>query len=221
MPDTTLQAIKSANADLVRKILDAAVVVAPMSAAVPTSFTSTTSAALQSLPTDYQAAGFVQKDQGYSWTRETEMSEVTAHGSVEPIRRDINSDTSGFSMTMLESSRLALELFHNVDLSAVTPTATTGELGFSRAAQPSTTYRRVIAIGQDGVGADAIYLIRILPRAMVSEVGEQAWSDTDGLVYPITFSATVDPVLGYSFREVWAGPGWKSRLEAAGFPAAA
>lgn len=220
MPDTSLGAIKAANADLIRKMLDAVIVVAPYSAAVPTSFTAGATAALQSLPTDYRPIGWVTKDDGYTWSRETDMSETTSHGSSEPTRRDINSDVTGLQMTAQQTSRLTLELSNNIDLSGATPTATTGELGFNRSVSPSTKYFRLIAIGQDGTGTDAFYNIVVLPRAMVSEYGEASWSDSDELVYPLTWSATPDPVLGYSYRQILAGPGAKSRLAAMGFPAA-
>ncbi|MER5671159.1 hypothetical protein [Pseudonocardia alni] len=220
MPDTTIDALKSANSDLIRKMLDAVVLVAPMSAAVPTSFTTGATSALQSLPTDYRPIGWVTKDDGYTWSRDTDMSETTSHGSTSPTRRDINSDVAGLEMTAQQTSRLTLELSNNVDLSGVTPTATTGEITFNRATKPSTKYYRLIAIGQDGVGTDAFYNIIVLPRAMVSEYGESSWSDEDELTYPLTWTATVDPVLGYSYRQSLAGPGLKSRLVAMGFPAA-
>lgn len=213
MPDSTLAAIKDAKTGNIRKVLDAVVCVAPMSAAVPTSFT--TAGVLQSLPAEYRTIGYVSKDDGYTWSRDTDMSEVTSHGSVEPTRRDITSDVSGLQMTAQETSRLTLELSNNVDLSAAAITG--GELAYSRAVSPSTTYRRVIAIGQDGTGPDAFYVINILPRAMISEYGEITWSDEDELMYPLTWSATVDQDLGYSFRQVLAGPGFTARAEDMGF----
>jgi hypothetical protein len=162
----------------------------------------------------------VTKDDGYTWSRETEMSEVTSHGSTEPTRRDITSDVTGLQMTAQETSKTVLEISHNIDLSGVTPAATTGEIGYNRSIAPVTRYRRLISIGVDGAGADAFYIINILPRAMISEFGESTWSDEDELTYPMTWSATPDPILGYSFRQVLAGPGAKARLVSMGFSAA-
>lgn len=213
MPETTLAAIKSAKSNNIRKVTDAVVAVAPMSVAVPATFT--VGGVLQSLPAGFRSIGWVTKDDGYSWSRDTDMAEVTSHGSVEPTRRDITQDVTGLEMTAQETSRLTLELSNNVDLSAATIVG--GELSYTRAVSPSTTYWRLIAIGVDGSGPDAFYVINILPRAMISEYGESTWSDEDELSYQLTWSATVDQDLGYSFRQVLAGPGFTARAEDMGF----
>jgi len=220
MPDSTLETIKAANADLIRKILDLAIVVAPYSAAVPTSFTSGASSTLQSLATDYKPIGWTDKDDGATWSRDLDVSETTSHGSSEPTRRDVNSDVTGFQMTAQQTSKLVLELTQNIDLTGVTPTATTGEIGWNKPVAPATRYYRLIAIGRDGAGTDTIYVIKVLPRAMISDIGDETWSDTDALTYPLTWTATPDPTLGYAVRTVLAGPGVKSRLVSMGFPAA-
>lgn len=213
MPDTTLAGIKSAKSNNIRKITDAVVCVAPMSVEIPTSFT--TLGVLQELPLGYRAIGYVTKDDGYSWSRDTDMSEVTSHGSVEPTRRDITQDVTGLEMTAQETSRLTLELSNNVDLSAATIVG--GELSYTRAVSPSTRYWRLVAIGVDSDGPDAFYVINVLPRAMISEYAESTWSDEDELSYGLTWSATVDQDAGYSFRQVLAGPGFASRAGDMGF----
>lgn len=219
MPDTTLQALKAANSDLIRKMLDAVVLVAPMSVEVPAAFTMGTGAALQALPAGFVPIGWVTKDDAYTWSRDTEMSETTSHGSTEPTRRDITSDVTGLQFTAQETSKTVLELSNNIDMTGITPTAITGELAFNRSVQPVTRYYRLVAIGQDGGGDDTFYNIIVLPRAMISEYGEASWSDESELTYPMTWSATPDPTLGYSYRQILAGPGAKSRMEAMGFPA--
>lgn len=213
MADTSLLDIKSAKSDNIRKILDAVVVVAPMDVEIPDTFT--VDGVLQELPEGYRSIGWVSKDDAYSWSRDTDMSEVTSHGSVEPTRRDITSDVTGLAMTAQETSRTTLELSNNVDLSNTE--VVDGELSYTRSVAPSTRYWRVIAIGMDGSGPDAFYVINVLPRAMISEYGELSWSDEDALAYPLTWSATVDQNIGYSFRQVLAGPGFVSRAEDMGF----
>ncbi|CAA9364411.1 MAG: hypothetical protein AVDCRST_MAG68-5037 [uncultured Gemmatimonadetes bacterium] len=221
MPDTTLGALKKANNDLFFKALDAVVLVAPITATIPAAFTTGASAALQSLPAEYRSIGWVDDSDAYTWSRDTEIAETTSHGSTEPTRRDIRSDVTGFQMTAQETSRLVLELSHNVDLSSVTPTPVTGELTFNRALSPQTRYFRLIAIAQDGAGDDLRYNIVVLPRAMVSEYGETSWSAENIQTFPLTWSATPDPVLQFSYRQTYAGPGIRSRLEKMGFPALA
>ena len=213
MPATSLDAVKDAKSGNILKVLDAVVLVAPMSVEVPATFTA--DGELQELPAGWRSIGWVSKDDGYTWSRDTDMSEVTSHGSVEPTRRDITSDVTGLAMTAQETSKLTLELSNNVDLTAATVTG--GELSYTRSVSPATRYWRVLAIGKDGAGDDTTYIINVLPRAMISEYGEITWSDEDALTYPLTWSATVDQDLGYSFRQVLAGPGFASRAEDMGF----
>lgn len=213
--------LKQAQADLIRKALDCAIIVAPTSAAVPTAFTTGATGVLSALPTGYKGLGYVTKDDGLTWSRDVAAEEVTSYGSVTPTRRDMVSDSTTVSFTCQETKLAVMQEFYGVDLSAVTPTASTGELGFSQPLSPSSGYTRLIAIAQDGVGTDTVYVIKILPRAQLSEVGEQTWNDSGAIGYPLTYTATPDNTLGYAVRHVFAGPGWKSRLVAAGFPAAA
>lgn len=168
----------------------------------------------------YVSLGWHTKDEALTWTNDSESSDTTAHGASEPVRRDIITDVTGLQMTALESKLITFELANNVTLSSVTPSAVTGEIAWNKATQPATRYYRLLSIGQDGVGADAIYAAKFAPRATVSERGEQQWSDQNALAYPLTWTATVDGALGYSIREIWAGPGLRSRLVAMGFPAA-
>lgn len=216
----TLEDIDSKQAELIRKVQAAAVFLAPPGESVPSAFTETASATLTALPSGYNPVGLVTKDDAYSWSRAVDMAETTSHGIVTPTRRDITSNVSSLAFTAQETSRTVLEAYHNLDLSAITPTATTGEVAFSDPVSAQTRYPRLIAIGRDGLGANAIYIIRVMPRAILSEPGDQAWSDADALGYPMTFTATPDSTLGYAIRYHFGGPGWKSLLVAMGFPAA-
>ena len=189
----------------------------------PTVTVTTTTAGnydLVVLPAGYDSLGWHTKDDGLTWSRDVESADVTSHGANEPTRRDVVSDISGLQMNAQETKLRTLELYENVDLSTVTPAATTGEIAWNRATSPASRYYRLLAVGQDGAGMDAIYIARFCPRAMISEYGEQTWSDENELVYPLTWTATVDTTLGYSMRTMLGGPGLRSRLVAMGFPAA-
>ena len=170
------------------------------------------------LPAGYVPIGLTTKDDGATWSREQETSDVTSHGYAEPTRRDILSDQTGLNFTAQEAKRTTLELDKGVDLSAVKPDAN-GNLVIDKPSRPQPLYWRVLAIGKDGDGPDAIYVVRWLPRAQVTENAEQNWSEESELTFPSTFSAYTDPEVGTSMREIWAGPG----LDHAemGFPAPA
>lgn len=214
------EAIANKQAELIRKALAGSIFVGDMSAALPASLTSGAGADLAALPTGYTDLGWCSKDDGATWSRSTEVSEVTSWGSFDPTRRDINSDVTGLQFTAQETKLKTLEMYHDVDLSTVTPTAITGEIAFSQPTRPSTKYRRVFGIFVDGTGTDAIYVARLLPRATVTEKGDQVWTDGDDPVaYQMTMSASVDSTAGYSVRHFFGGPGWRAMLEDMGFPA--
>lgn len=216
----TYEDIALKQAELIRKALTGSLFIAPLTASLPTTLTTGAGATLAALPDDFDDIGHVTKDDGLSWSRSTEVSEVTSWGSFDPTRRDINVDMTGLNFTAQETKRLTLEMYNAVDLSGVTPTAITGEVAFSQATRPSTKYYRAFGILVDGAGADTIYVARLLPRASVTERGDQNWTDgDDALGYPMTMSAAVDSTAGYSVRHFFGGPGWRSLLEKMGFPA--
>jgi hypothetical protein len=216
----TLEDIDKKQAELIRKVQTAAVFVAAPGTAVPASFTATASATLTALPVAWEPVGLVTKDDAYTWSRETDMAETTSHGFVDPTRRDITSNVSSLAFTAQETKRKTLELYHNLDLSTVTADTTTGEFTFADPLQAQTRYPRIISIGRDGLGANAIYVIRVMPRAILTEPGDQNWSDESELTYPMTFTATPDSALGYSMRYVFGGPGWKALLTQMGITTA-
>jgi hypothetical protein len=215
----TLLDVQKKQTALIRKIQAASVFFAPIATAIPTTFTAGTGADLTALPAGWEDIGLVTKDDAYTWGRDVGMSETTSHGYVDPTRRDITSNVSSLAFTAQETKLQTLSIYHNLDLSSVVPTPVTGEVTFNDPLTPGTRYHRVIAVGQDGAGTGTIYVIRVVPRAILSEPGEQTWSDENELVYPMTLTATPDTTLGYSIRYVFGGPGWKSQLVSMGFSA--
>lgn len=217
----SIEDLQDQKAELIRKALSGSVFIAPIGTTLPTSLTTGATPALTALPAAWKDLGYLSKDDGATWSRETELSEVTSWGALESTRSDINSDVVNLAVTAQETKLLTLELYENVDLSGVTPAATTGEIAFSKPTRPATRYHRLMAICQDGEGADAIYIGKLCPRAQVVEVGDQTWTDGDDpITYPMTFSAKTDSTAGYSLRYFFGGPGWKALLEDMGFPAA-
>lgn len=170
------------------------------------------------VPTGYVSVGLVTKDDGATWSRDQETADVTSHGYAEPTRRDITSDVSGLAFTMQESKRQAMEIYHSLDLSEIT-TDSNGNFYFDKASRPAQRRYRVLALGKDGDGLDAIYMARWLTNAQVTENGQQAWTEGTEVQYPATFTAYFDELMGTSLREIWGGPGLDH--EAMGFQAPA
>lgn len=198
--------VRGHNGDNIRKILEMAIFVKPWDEAdVEVTKVWTTAGGLV-IPAGYLPVGMVTKDDGASWTRDQDSADVESFGYAEPSRRDITKDVTGLAFTMQESKKTVMEMFHGLDLSTVATDAD-GNFFFDKASRPAQRKYRVLALGKDGDGPDAVYLARWLPKAQVTENGEQAWSDGDEIKYPATLTGYTDAAVGTSFREIWGGPG--------------
>lgn len=217
----SIASIAARQQKLIRKAQDAVILAAAQDAEEITAITTGESADLMPLPAGYQSLGHHTEDDGVNWTRDVESEDVRSHGSAEPTRRDITSDVTGLTVLAQESKLITMEMFHNVDLSGVTPDATTSEINFTRARTPSTRYYRLLSVASDGAGADTIYFARFCPRASITDYAEQPWTKGEELRWPLTFTAYVDDTLGFAMREFWGGPGLKDLLPDMGFTAGA
>lgn len=145
-----------------------------------------------------------------------ETSEVMSLGAASPTRVDIVSESRGLAFTMQESKRQVFELHEGIDLSQVTQDAD-GNVSWDAPDRPAAIEYRVLALFKDGEGADAVYFGKWLPRAKVTETGEQVWSEETELQYPVTMTGFVDEAAGTAMRTLWAGS--PARLTAMGFTA--
>lgn len=202
---------------LMFKALGGFIVAAPMATAVPTSFTTGATADLIQLPTAYKRLGLLSKKDGIDFSRALKTDDEESFGFNEPTRTDITSDVTSAKFTLQQTTRTALELNDFVDLSAVTPDAVTGEISYNKPAIASPVYYRVIFVAVDGAGTDRRYRIKVMPRAQVTAVGDESWNNANATAFSLTLKATVDTVLGYAVRNVFAGPGQKSRNALSGF----
>lgn len=214
--DVTLNKKK---AELIRKALDAHVLLAPIATAVPDTIVDTGGTDLV-IPTGFESIGNHSED-GLTWGREVENSDITSHGSVDPTRSDIRRITSTLAVTAQETNLQTLQAHLGLDLSSVAPPVS-GEVKIDEPTRPKSVYYRVLAVSVDDGDAGEIYMGRLFARAKVTEAGEQTWSDGDeAMVRPLTFQAYQDAASGFSVRHFFGGPGWTAILEDMGFPAAA
>lgn len=213
----TFNDIKDHNRANIRKILEMAIFVRPW-ASDSTPVTQIWDGTDLVLPTGFVSVGLTTKDDGATWTRDQETSDVTSHGYAQPTRRDILSDVSGVNFIGQESKLQTMELYHDMDLSSVTTDAN-GNFHFDKPSRPTSRRWEVLGLGKDGDGPDAIYVARILPEAQVTEMTEQSWAEGTEVRYPVTMTGYVHEGWGTSLREIWGGPGVDHA--AMGFPAPA
>lgn len=212
MPYSTLRDKKT---ELIRKARDGSVFVAPTSVTGLTAITSGAGSALVTL-TGYEDLGWTTTD-GVSYSRTTETSDVRSFGSVEPTRSDVTSDEITMGVSAQETKLLTLELYTGADLSASEAAVTTGEFTIAKPARPGFKYYRILGLFVDDGDAGEIYLARYMPRARVTEYGEQQYNDADeAIIYPLTFTGYEDSTLGYSHKWFFGGPGWEALLDEMG-----
>ena len=216
MADTAT--IKGIKKKLIRKALAGSVLIADEDAVSPTAFTSGANATF-TIPAGFTPLGAISRDGSPVFTPETESSDVESWGELEATRTDLISRNMTVAWTGQETHKRNLELYHGVDLSAITADATTSEVAFSDPTDPATRYFRAIFIGIDGRDEDAIYMIKYLPRLTISEVSEMSFNTESPVEYGFTGRAKVDDDLGFSVLNVFGGPGWKALGDLHGFDA--
>jgi hypothetical protein len=176
---------------------------------------------LATLPTGYKDIGWVTSD-GVTFGRTTDVSDVTSFGSVQPTRSDVTNDTITMSVVAQQTSLMTLGLYTGADTSALTASITTGEFSIAKPSIPGFRYYRVLGlfVDRDDAGRE-IYMARYMPRARITEWGEQQLNDGDDpITYNMTFTGYEDSTVGYSHKWLFAGPGWQALLSDMGITAA-
>lgn len=211
-------ALKDKKTELIRKARDGSCFIADPSVAAITAITSGAGGDLTALVTGYEDLGWISQD-GASYARTTEVSDVNSFGSVEPTRSDTTRDTITLSVTCQETRLTTLGLYTGAELSSIEADATTGEVGIAKPARPGFRYYRLLGLFVDDGDDGEIYIARFMPRAKVTEMGEQVFTDGDDPIsYPVTFQGYEDSALGYSHKWFFGGPGWQALLTAMDIP---
>jgi hypothetical protein len=217
MAGVAYDALQEKKTELIRKMTDGSVFVAPFTADAITTLTDTDKL-LKTLPADYEDIGFTTDD-GAQFGRDVTTSEITSWGRVEPTRSDITSDTTTLQIAMQETKKATIGLYTGADLTAVTADATTGEVGIEKPASPRVRFHRVLALGVDLTDSGELYVARFLPRAKVDDYDDQAFqsSDDEALLWSVTFKSFIDDTLGYSEKWLFGGEGWFALKSQMGF----
>lgn len=218
---TTFDALATENTANVRKALRGGVLWAPASTAIPASITID-SPTTPGTPVLQTLTGFTSlgcfSDNGAKFSRSVKDSTITPWGFLDPARRDIVEDVTTCQVTALETNKQVLAWYYGVDVSTLTPDATTGELHIDKAASAQAVYFRMIVLGQDGAAGSEYWPARLLPRASITNYDDIVFQSGDtAILYGVTITAYKDTTAGYADRSIWAGPGWLANKTAAGF----
>lgn len=216
----TLDDLRSAQEELVRKALDGAVFRAPTSVA---HISGTTlfgpTGDLLTLPTGWEDQGLLSTA-GIAFGREVSVSNTSAFGRTTPVRSDVTGDTDTMNIVAIETNRQSIELGTGAILSAGSRDATNGSLEIKKPPRPKARTYHFLSIAVDENDDGEIYICRYLPRGKITAYGDQPFtSGDDPIGWPATVTGQVDSAWGSAGSYLFGGPGWNAQLEAMGFTA--
>ncbi|NUO57312.1 MAG: hypothetical protein HOV78_11650 [Hamadaea sp.] len=200
------------NRNLIRKSLDAIVLTAPKSTALPT--TLLTSGNLV-IPTGFKGIGW-HSDAGLAWAREVENSELTGHGSVDPLRTDTRRVTNTLEVTALETNIQTLGFSIGVDIDKAGGSA--GEVILTEPNTPKAVEFRMLALSVDDTDDGEIYFGKLFAVAKVTATSPGAWTDGDNAQsHGLTIQAYRDATAGFAVKHFIGGPGFEALREDMGW----
>jgi hypothetical protein len=211
--------IQQKKSELIRKALEGSVFVAPIgtTAVTASSLFATPSGTLQALPSGYKDLGYLD-DSGAKFARAITTDDVTSWGSVEPTRSDITKDTTTLNVVAQEANLSVIGLYTGVDPASISTTLPNGVVSIQKPSVGATQYYRVVSIAVDEGDSGEIVIVRFLPRARVTNYGDQSFDKSAaGIVWPVTFTSYEDSTLGFSEETIFGGEGWKAIVTDAGF----
>ena len=217
-------AVNALNRRHIRKGRKVAILIANMETAIPTAITEVAGSGapptLKTL-TGFRGLGLLSKSDGVSQSRDREKQTVMAIGFQDSVRSDVSSDVFQMQCVGLETNKVTIEQFLQVDLTDYPIDPTTGELSFPQPTEGDVPQNRILSIAQDRNTYGVFWWGRLFTAGVVEETDDQSLgSDEDPYGWPITFSSEVDTDAGYSVRHFFGGPGWKAALDSMGFDAA-
>ena len=165
MAGTKYDVLKEKQTELIRKALDGSAFIASIDAPTLAGLTDAADSLLKPLPATgtpklpWGDLGFLSAD-GAQFSRDVSSSDITSWGSVAPTRSDVTADSSTLTVACQETNIRTIGLSTGADLSAVTPTAGSGEIQINKPGRPSSRFYRVLALAVDQGDAGEIYIAR-------------------------------------------------------------
>lgn len=165
------------------------------------------------IPPHFESFGLTTKSDGATWNREIERATVESHGYASPTRSDVTQDLRSLAVTGQETKKFTQELTEQQRITATI--SATNSVRFDADSRPATMEIEVLALAKDGVGADALYCMRWLPKAAIRPNGEAKWAEGDEWRHPYIMDALLDDAVGTAMRTWWFGS--RARLLAMDF----
>lgn len=200
----------------VRKTLGAVVAIGPADAPVPGAIT-TDGVKVNPLPEEYEFLGLLPPE-GVDHAREMNFDETEALGHTNPVRRDPGTGSRTVTTNLFEVDRRIInELIDQVDLSDVTPDATTGEVEWEAQDLTEIKFHRLVVIAFDGSFTNPVFDRRFFPKVQLTSLPNETFAKGDARQAQLGFTIYKDDTLGYPVKVAKAGLGFKEIAAALGW----
>ncbi|SIL71879.1 Bacterial Ig-like domain (group 2) [Mycobacteroides abscessus subsp. abscessus] len=209
--------LKDAQADLAIAPLNLAVFLAPYSTTPALTLEDPSDGSL-SIPAGYKSVGHFEKKAGLTLGNEFDSKDIEAYGEPDPIRSIISKRTTTFDFSMFQNHRDVLGLIWTQDFSDVQPSPFGGVV-LEAPKVPKNIYYRAILCGLDDRNNEELWCYWLLPKVKLDKLDNQTLNDDNVIEYKPTLKAFRDDTVGYSVAQGFAGPGWRTIVDKAGFAA--
>lgn len=203
---TGFDVIKDKKTNLIRKGLTGSVFIASYTADAVTETTLFDPATgdLVALPAGYTDLGYTT-DKGAALSRKITTNEITSWGTIRPTRTDITGDVSTMVVEAQETKLATIGLYTGQDTSSLTA-GDNGVFSIQPPSNPTTRYYRALAVSVDTDEDGEFVIARFFPRATVTDIADQSYDNqADPILWSVTLTAFVDPVLGYDQDYLFGG----------------
>lgn len=195
--------IPQLNNKKVRKWGRMLVAFADETAAVPATFFDAGHLPI-ALPADHKDMGFITTD-GITETDALTAEGTTMLQSLEEVRSDLTGRSQTLTLTFGESNAWTNALAHGLPVSEWAEDRDAPWI-FDDGELSDWPYYRILLIGQDGVGANAIYKVEYAYRAKVTAKTDRVKNRTAPETIGFTFGLYKDPAAGKTFTRGENGP---------------
>lgn len=204
---------------LVRKVQKAVAFLAPKTVDLPETLFESVGSLVDLKAEGFLPVGMVSPD-GYTFTREISKEDISALGYASAVRSDVTGVVRSISFTAIESFRRhMMELQYGTDLSAVTQSATTGEVVVDEPELPIGQEYRLIVLGSDGPATEEWIMGRGYGIVKLGTSGENTWGQEGALAQQYTLDVFTDDEIGTPVRHYFGGTGAVLHKAVTGFTA--
>lgn len=205
------------NRNLIRKSLDAIVLIGDEDTTLPTTLVAPTTHALV-IPAGFSPFGW-HSDDGLSWAREVENSELSAHGSTDPVRTDVRRVNNTLELTAMETNILTLGKSMGIEIDP--SSGGEGEVVITEPNTPRAIEFPLLALSFDDTEFGELYWGKLFASAKVTATSPGAWSDGDNAqTHGFTMQGFRHPTAGFTVQHFIGGPGFAGLREVMGWDAA-